>query len=113
MSSGLLALLIASSSGISFLFERDLFFVEQDVGVFELDGDFVLIGDEVRREEAAVELHAFDDFDGRLAALAFFDRDHAVLADLEEGIGQHRRRSTGRCCRRSWRSAAAPSCSSR
>ena len=49
----------------------------------------VLIGDEVRREKAAVELHAFDDFDRRLVAAAFFDRDHAVLADLDEGIGQH------------------------
>ena len=46
-------------------------------------------GDEVRREEAAIELHALDDFDRRLAAAAFFDRDHAVLADLRERIGQH------------------------
>ena len=38
---------------------------------------------------AAVELHAFDDFDGRLVAAAFFDRDHAVLADLRERVGQH------------------------
>src|SRR5580765_3662843 len=67
MSSGLLALLIASKSGISFL-----------------------IGDEVRREEAAVELHAFDHIDGRLGALALFERDHAVFADLEIGLGQDR-----------------------
>ena len=49
----------------------------------------VRIRDEVRREEAAIELHAFDDFDRRLAAAAFVDGDHAVFADLHEGVGQH------------------------
>ena len=39
------------------------------------------------REEAAVELHALDDVDLGLEALAFFDRDDAVLADLLEGVG--------------------------
>ena len=63
--------------------------MDQHEGLFELDDLFVLVGDEVRREIAAIELHAFDDFDGGLRLLAFFDRDHAVLADLHEGVGQH------------------------
>ena len=68
---------------------RNLLLVDQDQAVFELDFLLVRIRDEVRREEAAIELHAFDDFDGRLAAAAFVDRDHAVFADLRERVGQH------------------------
>ncbi len=63
--------------------------MDQHQRLFELDDLVVLIGDEVRREVAAIELHAFDHVDGGLRLLAFFDRDHAVLADLHEGIGQH------------------------
>ena len=40
------------------------------------------------REVAAVELHALDDVDGRLEALALLDGDDAVGADLLEGVGQ-------------------------
>ena len=44
------------------LHRGDFLFVDQDVGVLE-DGFHALgIGNEVRREIAAVELHAFDDF---------------------------------------------------
>ena len=49
----------------------------------------VRIGDEVRREVAAVELHAFDPLDLGAEALAFFDGDDAVLADLFHGLGEH------------------------
>ena len=46
----------------------------------------VLIGDEVRRQVAAIKLHAFDqiDFGGDIAT--FFDRDDSILADLQQGI---------------------------
>ncbi len=47
------------------------------------------IGDEVRREVAAVELHAFDPLDFGAEALAFVDGDDAVLADLFHGLGEH------------------------
>ena len=40
---------------------RELLLVEQDVGVFELGDHLLGVGDEVGREIAAVELHAFDD----------------------------------------------------
>ncbi len=66
----------------------DLLLVDQDVGVFEDDLHPVLVGDEVRAEVAPVELHPLDDVDGGLEPLAFFDGDHAVLADPLEGVGQ-------------------------
>ena len=46
---------------------RDLLLVDEDVGVLE-DGLHALrVRHEVRREVAAVELHALDDLEGRLA----------------------------------------------
>ncbi len=39
-------------------------------------------GDEVRRDIAAIELHALDEVGFELEALALLDRDDAVLADL-------------------------------
>src|SRR5579859_6624867 len=46
------------------------------------------VGDEVRRDVAAVELHALGVFDLELEALALFDGDDAVAADLVHGLGQ-------------------------
>ena len=66
----------------------DLLLVDQDVGVVEDDLHPVLVGDEVGAQVAAVELHPLDDVDGRLEALALLDGDHAVGADLLEGVGQ-------------------------
>ena len=45
------------------------------------------VGDEVRREIAAVELHAFDDVELEFEALGFLDGDHAFLADLLHRFG--------------------------
>ena len=67
----------------------DLLFVDQDVGVFEHAFHAVRVGDEVGREVAAVELHAFDPLDLGGEALAFVDGDDAVLADLLHGLGEH------------------------
>src|SRR5256885_6379185 len=47
------------------------------------------LGDEVGRQVALVELHAFDPLDVGLEALAFLDRDDAVLADLLHRLGEH------------------------
>ena len=66
----------------------DLLLIDEDVGVFEHDLHAVLVGDEVRAEVAPVELHALDDVDGRLEALALLDGDDAVLADPLEGVGE-------------------------
>ncbi len=65
----------------------DLLFVDEDVGVFELALHLLRIGDEVRRQVAAVELHAFDELVVGLEGLAFFDGDDAVLADLVHRLG--------------------------
>ena len=68
---------------------RDLLFEEQDVGVLKLADLVVGVSHEVGRQIAAVELHAFDDVDGRLGLLALLDRDHAVFANFEKGLGEH------------------------
>src|SRR5262249_4230364 len=44
-------------------------------------------GHEIRRQIAAIELHAFDELIGRLDGLAFFDGDDAVFADAVHGLG--------------------------
>ena len=87
INSGWLALLTVSSKRNQVLGIGDLLFVDQDVALFQHASLFVLIGDEVRGKEAAVELHAFDRIDGRLGLLAFLDGDHAVLADADKGLG--------------------------
>ena len=69
------------------LHRADFLFVDQDVGVLQRHFHALGIGDEVRREIAAVELHAFDDFELRLEGLGLFDGDDAVLADLLHGLG--------------------------
>ena len=61
---------------------RDLLVGDQDVRVVELRLHPVGVGDEVGRDVAAVELHAVDVLDLGADALALFDGDHAVLADL-------------------------------
>ena len=65
----------------------DLLLVEEDHDVFEDRLHALGIGDEVGREVAAVELHAFDDFQLGFQTLGFFDRDDAVFADLVHGLG--------------------------
>ena len=67
----------------------ELLFVEQDVRIFQFDDHLVGIGDEVRRQVAAIELHAFDDFEFGFGGLGFFDRDDAFIADLLHRLGDH------------------------
>ena len=62
--------------------------VDQDVGIFEFDAHLVRIGDEIRRQIAAVELHALDNFELGLGGLGFLDGDHALVADLLHGFGK-------------------------
>src|SRR5439155_9117746 len=66
-----------------------LLLVEKDIGVLELRHHLVGVGDEVGREIAAVELHALDDLKLGFHALGFLDRDHALIADLLHGPGDH------------------------
>ena len=73
--------------GQEVLHRRDLLLVDEDHGILEDDFHALGIGHEVRREIAAIELHALDDVERRLQRLGFFNRDHAVLADLLHGLG--------------------------
>src|SRR6266852_976385 len=65
----------------------DLLFVDQDVRVLERHFHALGIGHKVRRQIAAVELHAFDYVQLGLERLRFFHRDDAVLADFLHGFG--------------------------
>src|SRR5271157_837333 len=69
------------------LHRRDFLFVDEDQRVLQNHFHALRIGDEVRRQIAAVELHAFDDLELGLHRLGFFHRDHAVFADLLHGLG--------------------------
>ena len=66
----------------------DLLLEQEDVRVFVLADLRIGIGNEVRGEIAAVELHSLDDVDGRLRLLPLLDRDHAVLANLQKSLGE-------------------------
>ncbi len=61
--------------------------MDQDERIGELDLHLFRVGDEVRRQIAAVELHAFDDVQLELEALGLLDGDHAFLADLFHRLG--------------------------
>ena len=61
---------------------RDLLLVNQDVAVFQHRLHRRRVCDEVGREVSAVKLHPLDDRVIRLKALALFDGDHAILANL-------------------------------
>src|SRR6185436_408169 len=61
---------------------RDLLVSQEDQRLLELDRLVRLLVDEIRREIAAVELHALDHVEFVLQARALFHRDHAFLADL-------------------------------
>ncbi len=65
----------------------DLLFEDEDVSVLQLGFHRLGVGDEIGREIALVELHAFDHFEGGLDGLGFLDRDGAVLADLVHRVG--------------------------
>ena len=61
--------------------------MDQDVRVVELRFHPLRIGHEVRRQVAAVELHALDHFERGLEPVRLFDRDDAFLADLLHRLG--------------------------
>ena len=56
--------------------------MNQNVGVFEDRVHLFRISHEVGREVTAGELHAVHGLQRGLETLRFFDRDHAVLANL-------------------------------
>src|SRR5205823_6487187 len=71
-----------------FVQRGELLLVDQDVRVVHLNAHLVGVGDEVGRDVAAVELHAFDDIEFGLERLGFLNRDDALVADLFHGVGE-------------------------
>src|SRR5438093_8768984 len=61
---------------------RDLLVGDEDVGVLDDRFHTVGVGDEVGRDVAAIDLHAFDELRLELQTLGLLDRDHAFLTDL-------------------------------
>ncbi len=65
----------------------DLLVGDQDVGVLQLGGHTVGVGDHVGAQIALVELHALDDVDVDAEGLGILDGDDAVLAHDLHGVG--------------------------
>src|SRR5271163_3550668 len=63
--------------------------MDEDVDVLELGDHLLGVGDEIRREITAVELHAFDDVQFGLGGLRLLDRKYALVADLLHRFGDH------------------------
>jgi hypothetical protein len=66
----------------------DLALVQQHVGVVEDGLHRLLVGHEVRRQVALVELHALGELQLGAHGVGLLDGDHAVLADLVERLGE-------------------------
>src|SRR3546814_2930698 len=64
-----------------------LLLVDQDIRILKLDRHLFRVGDEIRRQIAAIELHAFDDIKLEFETLGLFDGDDAFLADLLHRLG--------------------------
>ena len=81
---------ICSSSGQQIGHRRDLLLEDQDQRLVE-DGPHLLgLGDEIRREIAAIEPHAFHQIDRGLGALGFLDRGGPLDADPLDGVSHLR-----------------------
>src|SRR5436190_10037522 len=75
--------------GEQVLHGADLAVDEEDVGLVD-DGFHPLrVGDEVRRDVALVEAHAFDELELEAEGVGLLDGDDAFLADLVYGLGDH------------------------
>src|SRR5262249_28916920 len=66
---------------------RELLFIDQDIRVFHFNPHLVGVGNEVRRDVAAVELHTFDYLEFGLERLRLFDGDHSLVANFLHGVG--------------------------
>ncbi len=84
---GLAALGDLLEQGKQVFHRADLLLVDQDVGILQSGFHALGIGNEVGREVAAVELHAFDDIQLGFEGLRLFHGDDAVFADLLHGLG--------------------------
>src|SRR5665647_2791581 len=65
----------------------DLLVGDEDVRVLEHGFHALGVGDHVRAEVALVELHALSELEVEAEGIGLLDVDHAVLADLLDGVG--------------------------
>ena len=65
----------------------DLVVAKQHEWIFKNSLHALRVGDEVGRYEATIKLHALDDIQRGFRGLGLFDRNHALAADLLDGIG--------------------------
>ena len=63
--------------------------MQKDVCVLEFGEHLLGIGNEIRAQIAAVELHALDDVELGRQRFGLLDGDDALIADLLHGLGQH------------------------
>lgn len=63
-------------------FSEAIFFDDEHNRVFQDRFHLLRVGHEIGRQEAPIELHAFDNLQNRLRGLRFLDRDDAFAADL-------------------------------
>ncbi len=81
---GLLGLAGGFEQRNQFLVGADLFFEQEDVAIIQFDGTLSALVNEVRRQEAAIELHTFDNVDSRFAVRPSSIGDHAIFANLQK-----------------------------
>ena len=67
----------------------ELLLVQEDINVLQFSDHLVGVGDEVGREIAAVELHAFDDIEFALGGLGFLDGDDTLVANFLHRFCDH------------------------
>ena len=63
--------------------------MDEQIGIFEDALHPFRIRHEIRRQIAAVELHAFNDIESRFKALGFFNSDHALFTDFVHRLGDN------------------------
>ena len=83
------AFLDQREDAIEFVDRLNLMIGHQNKGIIEHDLHPLDVGDHVVREIAALETHAFDDFQSRLHRCAEFDGDNAVIAGALERLRHH------------------------
>ena len=67
----------------------ELFLVQEDICVLELRQHLLRIGDEIRAQIAAVELHPLDDVELGFERFRLLDGDDAFVADFAHRFGEH------------------------
>ena len=63
--------------------------MDENISVIQLCNHLFRIGDEIGREIATVKLHTLDNVEFGFSRLGLLDSDHAFIANLLHGLGNH------------------------